>query len=54
MFYYYVSREILSSHYFSLMLIDLATLSEELNLLYFECRQGNVNWNLFFKHKQLR
>lgn len=49
MFYYYVSREIPSSHYFACTLIDVAKLPEEVNAeVYFECRQGSMNWKLHF------
>lgn len=41
MFYYDVSREIPSSHYFALKLIDLAKLPGELSAeVYYKCSQG--------------
>lgn len=49
MFYYYVSREIPSAHYFAYTLIDVAQLPEEVNAeVHFESRQGSVNSKLLF------
>lgn len=43
MFYYYVSAESPSSHYFALTLIDLAKLPEKLNaLVHFEYTHGSI------------
>ena len=43
MFYYDVSRQIPSSHYFALKLIDLAKLPGELSAeVYCECSQGSM------------